>query len=49
MSYLAGNNLLQGVLTFDIGVVSHDDHYNRHEIIHQCQWPMFKLSSQDAF
>lgn len=47
-SYLAGNNLLQGVLTFGVGVVSHDDHDDWHEFIHQCQWAVFQLSSQDA-
>lgn len=47
-SYLAGYNLLQGVLTLDVGVVSHDDHDDRHEFVHQSQWAVFQLSSQDA-
>lgn len=45
---LAGKNLLQGILTFAVGVVSHDDHDDRHEFIHQGQWAVFQLASQDA-
>lgn len=45
---LAGHHLLQGVLTFGVGVVSHDDHDDRHEFIHQGQRAVFELSSQDS-
>lgn len=41
LTYLAGNNLLQSILTFDVGVVSHDDHDDGHEFIHQGQRTMF--------
>lgn len=47
-SHLAGDDLLQGVLTFDVGVISHDDHDNRHELIHQGQGAVLQLSGQDA-
>lgn len=47
-SYLAGYDLLQGVLTLGVGVVSHDDHDDRHELVHQSQWAVFQLSGQDA-
>lgn len=42
---LSGDDLLQGVLTFDVGVVSHDDHDDWHEFIHQGQRTVFQLSS----
>lgn len=47
-SYLASNNLLQGILTLDISVVSHYDHDHRHEFIHQGQRAVFQLSCQDT-
>lgn len=47
-THLAGHNLLQGVLAFGIAVVSHDDHDDRHQIIHQGQRAVFQLSSQDS-
>lgn len=49
VTYLTGYDLLQRVLTFSVSVVSHDDHDDWHEFIHQCQWAVFKLSRQDSF
>lgn len=33
-SYLSCHHLLQCVLALGVRVVSHDDHYDRHEFVH---------------
>lgn len=47
-SHLSCDDLLQGVLTFDVSVIPHDDHDDWHEFVHQGQRTMFQLPSQDS-
>src|SRR4029434_681904 len=47
-AHLAGHHLLQGVLTLVVGVVSHDDHDDGHQLVHQRQRAMLQLARQDA-
>lgn len=47
--HLPCNDLLESVLALGIGVVSHDDHDHRHELVHQGQGAVLQLPSQDPF
>ena len=46
--HLASDDLLQGVLTLDVGVVPHDDHDDGHQLVHQGQRAVLQLPCQDA-
>lgn len=43
------NDLLQSVLALGIRVVSHDDHDNGHEFVHQRERAVLQLPCQDPF
>lgn len=47
--YLAGRDLLQGILAFGKARVLHDDHDDGHLLVDQRQGPVLQLPSQDAF
>ena len=49
LTYLPSNHLLKGILALGVGVVSHDDHDDGHQLVHQSQGAVLQFASEDAF